>query len=488
MWQAIRTNQRRSRLLIALMALVLLGLGYLIGLTVDPRLNGPNGLAGLGGPIGALAALLVYVVMLASALLAGNQILLSAAGAHPIQKADAPRLWNVVEEMTLAAGLPAMPAVYLIDEDSPNAFAVGRRPEKAAVAVTSGLLKRLTRDELQGVIAHEIGHIKNEDTRFLTLASVMVGAISLLSEIFLRSLRFRGSSRRSSREGGGQIELVIFLITIVAAIVAPLFAQLLYFACSRRREFLADASAARFTRYPAGLAAALEKIGGAGSQNFACASRIVAPLFIVNPLRSFPEINLLSTHPPTETRVKILRAMGGRAGLSDYETAFQTVQGGKGEALGSLTLGQADSLAARAANSEPEPAEDAVGRRRETANLLGRLGQYLDIPCACGLSIKVPPGYRAAAIACPRCGASHAIPKAQPNPRPAPAAPETPAAPASRKAPAMLYARRQGGRWESFRCDCGQTIQLSPGLLATSVQCPKCKRKIEITHETYSIV
>ena len=468
MWEAIARNQRRSRILMLLMAVLLVGLGTIIGMSVDSK---------MGGPAGAAIALGLYFIMLLSALLAGDDILLSAAGAHAIQKEDAPRLWNVVEEMTLAAGLPKMPAVYVIDEDNLNAFAVGRRPEKAAVAVTSGLLKRLTRDELQGVVAHEIGHIRNYDTRFLTLAAVMVGSITLLGEVFLRSLRFRGGGRRSSSDsgGGGQAQVIIFLVAILAAILAPLCARLLYFACSRRREYLADASSARFTRYPEGLASALEKISGhAGFTGET--SRVVAPMYIVNPLHGFLDIDMFSTHPPTLSRIQVLRSMAGRAGLSDYEAAFKKVQGEKDGSLGRLTLGQTDSLAAREADPEPEPREEMVARAVDAANLTGRINQFLYIPCACGVNIKVPPNFPGDSVACPRCGTLHELPQAKVQ-----AAEPEGGAPAEEKAaaPPLRFERKQAG-WESFRCACGQTLQLSPLFSGTHLTCPRCKRQVEI--------
>lgn len=474
MWEAIASNQRRSRILLSLMAVLLVTLGFAIGMTVDAD-------PAAGGAMGALVALAVYLLMLMTALFAGSDILLSAAGARRIQKADHPRLWNIVEEMTIASGLPAPPAVYIIDDERPNAFAVGRRPDSAAVAVTAGLLQRLNRDELQGVIAHEIGHIRNQDTRFLTLAAVMVGAITIIGEIFLRSLRFRGSTRRSSRSEGGQAQAIFFLIAIVLALLAPLFARLLYFACSRRREFLADASSARFTRYPEGLASALEKISENSALAGEKASGVVAPLYIVNPLQESASVNLFATHPPTALRVRVLRAMGGMAGLSDYEAAYKNATEGKGGALGRLTLGETDSLPARPASAEPaeseqgrpEAPEDAIARVREVKDLLGRIGGFVAIPCTCGVNIKLPPNFKGDSVACPRCGARHEVPRAAPATAPAAAAPTTAEGD-------MIYGRRRPGEWESFRCLCGQSLQLSPLMAAPRMQCPACRRRIEI--------
>ena len=255
MWELIQSNRRKSALLIVIMALVLAGLGLSIGWSI----------AGEGGGFfGVAVAMIIWIVMLLVNFAAGENILLAAAGGREVTHDDAPQLFNVVEEMKIAAGLPAMPKIYIIDNPAPNAFAVGLKAERAAVAVTSGLLAHLTRDELQGVVAHELGHIRNRDTMFMTLAGVTVGAIILLADLYVYRLRFGGGrSRSSSGRGGGQTAALMMVIALVLAILAPLLAQLLYFACSRRREYLADASSAQFTRYPAGLASALVKISGA---------------------------------------------------------------------------------------------------------------------------------------------------------------------------------------------------------------------------------
>ena len=181
-----------------------------------------------------------------------------------IQKKDHPQLFNIVEEMSIAAQLPKMPRVFIVDDPAPNAFAVGRNPDKAAVAVTIGLLKILKRDELQGVVAHEIGHIKNRDVALMTTAGIMLGALVLLGEIGSRAMWFGGGARRSrdSNDSGGGAQAILMIVAIVFIILSPILAQLVYFALSRRREYLADASGAMYTRWPEGLASALEKLGG----------------------------------------------------------------------------------------------------------------------------------------------------------------------------------------------------------------------------------
>src|SRR5689334_7051886 len=246
MWEAIESNRRRSRIIVAGMAALLVLLGALIGGAVAPR---------GGAAVGIVVALVLWLILWLVAAFQGDSIMLAVAGAQKIEKADAPQLFNVVEEMVIASGLGKMPDVYVIPDDRPNAFAAGRKAETRVVCVTSGLLRLLNRDELQGVIAHEIGHHKNGDPALMILMGVMMGAIVLIAEIFLRG-NFWGGRRRSSKDSGG-VELLLFVLALLLAILAPILAQMMYFACSRRREFLADASAARFTRYPEGLASAL---------------------------------------------------------------------------------------------------------------------------------------------------------------------------------------------------------------------------------------
>lgn len=461
MWEAIESNSRRSRNLICLMGALLVGLGFVIGMTIEP---------GLGGAIGAGVALLLWLILLAVALLGGDKVLLSSAGARTISKEDAPQLWNVVEEMTLASGLSKMPRVCIIEDDAPNAFACGRKAETSAIAVTSGLLKRLNRDELQGVVAHEIAHIRNHDVRFLTIATVMVGSIAMISEVFLRSLWFGGGRRRTSSSGGGHAQIVIFLVAILAAILAPIAARLLYFACSRSREYLADASAARFTRYPDGLASALEKIA-AKPRAKREVNRILAPLYIVNPLQGLSAVSVFATHPPINKRVGILRSMGGRAGLADYEAAYLKTIGGDRGCIGQRTLAADESVEARPPTPEPDKRKEGIARAREVGDLLGRLGDYLLMPCLCGVRIKVPSNFKRQAVKCPKCGRKHGVPKTEEAAKGKKQRGE--------RREASRYERKLKG-WESFKCSCGRTNQLSPSFKASFVECVGCQRRIEI--------
>jgi heat shock protein HtpX len=221
--------------------------------------------------------------------------------------------------------------VFVIWDGAPNAFAAGRSPERACVAVTSGLMEKLSRDELQGVVAHEMGHVHNRDVLYMTLLGVMVGAIVLMCDFFLRYFWVfggRGRSRSRRGGGGGGAQLVFIVIGLVLAILAPILARLLYLATSRRREYLADANGAVFSRYPAGLASALEKIA-ADTEPLEAANRATAPMYIVNPLRKASGrrglSRLMSTHPPLAERIAILRSMGTGLSLDEYQKAWQQV-------------------------------------------------------------------------------------------------------------------------------------------------------------------
>ncbi len=322
MWEVIRKNQRKSLLLLMLMGVVLVLLGYAIGIAIDPE----------AGFVGIVLAMVVYFIMMGVAFSQGKSIMLRMSNAREVKKEEFPQLYNIVEEMRLSAGMPAMPKVYVIEDDAPNAFAAGMNPEKSVVAVTTGLLKMMNRDELQGVIAHEISHIINRDIRYMTLATVMVGTVAILSQIFLRSMIFGGMRGGRSSSGNKKGHPIMLIVALLFAILAPIAIQLLYFSVSRKREYLADASAARLTRYPEGLASALEKIAGS-TRDLKVADKSMAPMYIANPLKPKGQRlrNLSSTHPPLDERIRILRGMGKNSSYAGYQQAYQSVTGsGKG--------------------------------------------------------------------------------------------------------------------------------------------------------------
>jgi len=238
-----------------------------------------------------------------------DKIVLAMSGAKPISREDDLEIYRIVENLCITAGLK-VPKLYMIDDPSPNAFATGRNQEHAAVAVTSGLRQILDKNELEGVIAHELSHIGNKDILISTIIVILVGFVALLSDFFLRAQFFRG--RRDNREGGGQAQMILMLIGIILAILTPIIAKLIQLAISRKREFLADASGALLTRYPEGLASALEKISNSQIP-LRRINKATAHLYISSPLKGGQSTSwlgkLFMTHPPMEERVRILRGM-----------------------------------------------------------------------------------------------------------------------------------------------------------------------------------
>jgi heat shock protein HtpX len=262
------------------------------------------------GKSGLVLAVVVSMFMAAGGFFGSEKIVLAISRARPVTKEEFPYLYNVVEGLAIAAGIPT-PRCYVIDDTAPNAFATGRNPKNSVIVVTTGLLEKLNRVELEGVIAHEMSHIKNYDVLLQTLVVVMVGMVALLSDWMRRSFWWGGGRRRGSDKGKGSGGAAIILaLALIMAILSPLIAQLIRFAVSRKREFLADASGAMLTRYPPGLASALRKIS-ADKEPLEAANKATAHLYIVNPLLDHGgRVNkLFSTHPPIEERIAALEKM-----------------------------------------------------------------------------------------------------------------------------------------------------------------------------------
>ena len=407
MWELIRANKRNSIILMALMAAVLLLLGFIIG----TAFFGPD-----AGFLGLIIASAIWFILTLISFSSGDQILLLSSKAKPITHDDHPQLFNIVEEMKIAAALPAMPKIYIIPDPAPNAFATGRSHKSASVAVTAGLLGRLNRDELQGVIAHEISHIIHRDILFITLAGIMLGSIVLLSHVFLRGMFYSsmGSRRRysSGGKGGGQAQLIMLVIAIIAAILAPIMAYLLYFALSRRREYLADAGAARLTRYPEGLAGALEKIAGDKSPQLATVNKVTAPMYIVNPFKKKGQMklsDLTSTHPPISERVKILRSMTHGAAFKDYSDAYSNIT--KTKTVIPPTALTKEDIALRQASAEAKKKQRLQSQLRQVGDIMRQVNGFIFLTCLCGLKLKVPPNYKSDKVKCPKCHITLDLPK-----------------------------------------------------------------------------
>jgi len=298
----VAANKRRSFILISVFIIMVVLLGWAVGQLWE------------AGPAGLIIAVVIAIGMSLTGYYSGDKIALMTAGAQgPITKEQNSYLYNLVENLCIADGL-AVPKIYIIPAPQINAFATGRDPQHASIAITTGGIEKLENEELEGVLAHELSHVKNYDVRFMTLVAVLVGVVILLSDFFWRT-RWIGGQRNNDR-GGGQLQGILMIVGIILLIFAPIAGQLLQFALSRKREFLADASGALLTRYPEGLARALEKIAAANAEPMARVSKATAHLYISSPFGSGRKVSrLFNTHPPVSERVTALRQMSGPANV-----------------------------------------------------------------------------------------------------------------------------------------------------------------------------
>jgi heat shock protein HtpX len=301
---------RRNSFLLALLVVAFLAvfgyiIGYVVGLGTGNEVAFGIGAVAIAVAVGLLGALGSYF--------GGDKLVLASSHAQEVTAQQAPELFNVVNEMAVSAGVP-MPKVYIIDDPSPNAFATGRDPQHSSVAITTGLLQKLDREELQGVIGHEMSHVRNYDIRFTLIVGVMLGSIALLAQLFLRyTFWFGGGRSRNNNEGGGSggLGVVFLVIGVVLAILAPFFTALVQMAVSRQREYLADASSVELTRNPHGLERALAKLA-ADNESLHSANGATQHLYIVNPLKKLGGGSaLFSTHPPIVDRINRLRQLTG---------------------------------------------------------------------------------------------------------------------------------------------------------------------------------
>lgn len=297
-YSQIDSNRNKTFLIMILFVIFIALIGYIFGEAFDPG----YGITYLGFALvfsGATTFFSYYF---------SDKIILTISGAHQIEEEDHKQLFHTVENLCIGAGLP-MPKIYMIDDTAPNAFATGRDPKHAVVCVTNGLIDKLEDEELEGVIAHELSHVKNYDMRLMSIVTVLVGSVTLLADWFGRRMLWSGRRRR--REGGGA-GAIIMLIALILALLSPIIAMLMQLALSRNREYLADASAALLTRYPEGLARSLEKIA-TDREPLEAANKATANLYIINPLKGQEMVGwfagLFNTHPPVAERVARLRAM-----------------------------------------------------------------------------------------------------------------------------------------------------------------------------------
>jgi len=311
-------NRRNSVLLIGLVTLLLAALGFAIGYGTTGAVSGAVGVT--------TGAIVLAMLLSVGSYFAGDKLVLATSGAREVTQQSAPQLMNVVQEMALAAGTP-MPKVYIIDDTAPNAFATGRDPDHASVAITTGLLQKLDREELQGVIGHELSHVRNFDIRFALLVAVLVGSIALMADFFLR-FTFWGGGRRGGGDrdkGGGALIAIVYVIAIVLAILAPFIARLVQLAVSRQREYLADASSVELTRNPSGLERALAKIAS-DKEVLEVANRATQHLYFTNPIKKFEQRSsaMFSTHPAIVDRINRLRQLTGEPPLDQADVKALT--------------------------------------------------------------------------------------------------------------------------------------------------------------------
>ena len=476
MWELIEANKRKSLILFVCMGVCLILLGYFIGAAFFSR---------SGGIAGLVIALCVWFLLSLISFFSGDRILLAISRAKEVSHDVHPQLFNVVEEMKISANLPVMPKIYIIDEPAPNAFATGTKPEKSAIAVTAGLLSKLNRDELQGVIAHEMSHVMNRDVLYMTIAGMLLGSIVLISQGFLRGMFY--SSRSSKRyrgggKGGGQAQLIIMVVAIVFAILAPILARLLYFAISRKREYLADACAVRLTRYPEGLASALENISSS-RLDLASANKVTAPMYIINPLKAegMRISNLTSTHPPIDRRIKILRSIGHGANYANYQEAFSRVSGESGALIPASGLRDKEDIPIRKPSVEGKKKAGTKKTMREIGDLMRAVNKYAFLICVCGLKIKVPPDFKKPKVSCPRCKREVEVPLAEMAAVTAAVGTAMVEKGTGRNEQVgpQVYLRKGEG-WETFSCSCGKPLQISPVFSGSHISCKSCGRKTEI--------
>ena len=305
-------NRRNSILLILVVTLLLAALGFAIGYGTTGAVEGAFGVT--------TGAIILAMLLSVGSYFAGDKLVLASSGAKEVTQEQAPQLMNVVQEISLAAGTP-MPKVYIIEDTAPNAFATGRDPKHASIAFTTGILQKLDREELQGVVAHELGHVRNFDIRFALLVAVLVGSIALLADFFLRFTFWGGGRSRSrDRDGGGGLAAILFIVAIVLAVIAPIIARFVQLAVSRQREYLADSTSVELTRNPSGLERALAKIAS-DREVLEVANRATQHLYFTNPIKKFEErsTSMFSTHPAIVDRINRLRQLTGEAPLVESD-------------------------------------------------------------------------------------------------------------------------------------------------------------------------
>jgi len=489
MWALVRLNRAHAAALAALSLSLFVAAGFIGGgcaawvfdawraATTGSRMG--SGFHPMAGLLGVEAAAAIWIFLTVITYLQGDRILLASAGARPLRKEDHPQLYNVVEEMSLAAALPRMPRPYVIDDPAMNALAAGFGPDNAAIAVTSGALARLNRDQLQGIIAHETAHIANGDVLFLTLASLMTGAArgpgwaATAPALRRNAGRFGGEAPRLT-----PAHRILQACSGFLALLAPVYAVLLLFGTARRRDFLAAACAAVYTRYPEGLASGLYVMAG-DVHTLLQRNRRIATLCTLNPYRKEHGIHtpllLASTHAPVQQRIAILRGIHGAVSFERYERAWQQAAGTAARLFPRNAAVKISVYPIREAHTQTAAAAQTVRRQlRNAGDLVRGVNGYTFLTCACGMRIKLPPWHARGHVACPRCGQDVRLPSARPLPQ----------AQAANGVKESAEIARPAEAWLTFRCVCGGENQLSPFFDAPRMTCTRCGRMIRIRDAT----
>jgi heat shock protein HtpX len=493
-FQIAAANKRKTVLLVIIMGVVLALLGFFVGELVDMWVgftSAPLQAQDIckAGYIGFFVALVIWLGLLLTGLFGSDQLFLSLSGAKEVTHDLYPQLYNIIEEMKIASSLPKMPDIYIIDDPAPNAFAVGKSPEDSSICVTAGLLAICTRDELQGVVAHEMGHIVSRDVLFMTVAATMLGAVTLIADSFLHSLRYAPIARyrsSSSRAGKGLVNIWLIVLGFCFVIFSPILSRILYFSISRSREYLADATSARLTRYPQGLASALEKIM-LSPEKLTTAPKATAPFYIANPYKQDLDDSLFATHPPLGQRIKILRLMSTGAAFKDYVKAYWSVTHTHKHLMAASDMNLGVGVAIR----EPSPPtrQSQAGPRGAsggTGDIIRAMNQFVFINCECGMKMKIPPEFARGEIRCPRCDRPHTVKEADRESLSAVLAasaafskPSQPHDPVMAKTDALMKGyqeeKRALGTWQSFTCiNCGRIVEVSPAFKLAELDCTHC--------------
>ena len=421
MWFIIESNKRKTAIFLFFITVFLLFFGAVLGFSFSTDLYEGTY---YGTAIGALISLMCLIFIIFYVNAKSSEFFLNQADAVKVCGDSMPVLRNVVEEMAISSALGFIPKIYLIESPVPNAFAVGINEKNSAVAVTTGLLSILNRDELQGVIAHEISHIKNKDTLYLMYSGVILGVIIAVSDFIIRAF-LRSSSRRSKGAGLG------IFIAVILALLSPVIVRILYFTISRKREFLADACACQYTRYPTGLASALYKISryepAMTDKEFimdekAASNKLLNVMYIHNFIQANKPKTFLSglftTHPSIDDRINILKSMGA-ADIEEYAKRFSIVVANKNiisrNKLASLNLAPIPVVVPAVVSMSVEEEqnqkikEERKTRQREAKDAYKQAKNYKIIKCDCETILKIPPEYNRRTVICPHCKQVHEI-------------------------------------------------------------------------------